>query len=173
MAVSFYVPGVWLYIEFFGVYVCTLSACITSYISARSNNARRSRGVYFALCNIWYHLGQLSWQPADRRGPFGPGQCPDIAEAGMLALQRHHSRRIDKVIFVSRRHHYDHATQAVGHSGRLDQATRRSKTRARDQKCLQSSRISRGECAERSRDHHLVTGFTPYGPAARLTALDL
>src|SRR5699024_250588 len=173
MAVSSCVPGVWLEIEFFGVDVCTLSAGITRRIRARSHKARRSRGVYFTLCNIWYQLGQLSWQPADRRGPFGPGQGPDIAEAGMLALQRHHSRRIDKVIFVSRRHHYDHATQAVGHSGRLDQGTRQSKTRARDQTWLLSFQIRRGECAERSRDHHLVTGFTPYGPAARLTALDL
>src|SRR5699024_10861441 len=97
----------------------------------------------------------------------------DIPEAGMLALQCHHSRRIGKVIFVSRRHHYDHATQAVGHSGRLDQGSRRSETRARGQKSLQSSRISRGECAERPRDHHLVTGFTPHGPAARLAAVDL
>src|SRR5699024_7883561 len=167
------VPAVWREIDFFGAEVWTLSAGITRRNRPRSNKARRSRGVYFTLCNIWYQLGQLSWQPADRRGPFGPGQGPDIAEAGMLALQRHHSRRIDKVIFVSRRHHYDHATQAVGHSGRLDQGSRRSKTRARGQNCLQSSRISRGECGELSRDHHLVTGFTPYGPAARLTALDL
>src|SRR5690625_1254286 len=173
MAVSSCVPGVWLEIEFFGVDVCTLSAGITRRIRARSHKARRSRGVYFALCNIWYQLGQLSWQPADRCGPFGPGQGPDIAEAEMLALQRHQSRRIDKVIFFSRRHHYDHATQAVGHSGRLDQGSRRSKTRARGQKCLQSSRVSRGECAERPRDHHLVTGFTPHGPAARLAAVDL